>query len=379
MALEQEGFRWRLDDGDEDAATWLADQDTNITRYRNVNTRLRMVINSTGGPTNAQYRLEYRKKGTGAPASVSSPSASLSPSVSPSLSPSGSPSLSPSASPSRSPSLSPSVSPSISPSKSPSASPSISPSGSPSLSPSASLSPSKSPSLSPSASLSPSLSPSKSPSLSPSKSPSVSPSASPSGAAPQAFSDNFDRADADSLGANWTEFGDADISGNKVILVSGSWTACGAIYNTATNTVDQYAMIKFANMLGYASLILRYTDAAHSHYGVQIESSGTITLNSYTSLFTGEQAEDASAAGAWADGNTLGVTMTGTAPVTVRVWVGCTGLPSAVDNWNGDTSPTDTLVASVNQITTGNKVGFGGSGSSANWGDADDFSGGDIP
>ena len=63
LNLEQEGFRWRSDDGDEDAATWLASQDINITRATLTNTRLRLLLNATGDPDSSQYQLEYRKVG----------------------------------------------------------------------------------------------------------------------------------------------------------------------------------------------------------------------------------------------------------------------------------------------------------------------------
>jgi hypothetical protein len=48
MTLEQEGYRFRNDDGSESTATWLADQDTNITRRAGVNVRLRVITNITG-------------------------------------------------------------------------------------------------------------------------------------------------------------------------------------------------------------------------------------------------------------------------------------------------------------------------------------------
>lgn len=102
MELEQEGYRWRNDTQDEtsDGTDWLDTQDTNITRWRNVNTRIRIIINSTGVTNPAAYRLEYREEGTGKwyvvgtgqGADVVSPSASVSPSISPSVSPSLSPS-----------------------------------------------------------------------------------------------------------------------------------------------------------------------------------------------------------------------------------------------------------------------------------------------
>ncbi len=63
LNLEQEGFRFRADDGDEDAATWLAAQDISITRATLTNTRLRVIVNATGDPGSNQYQLEYRKVG----------------------------------------------------------------------------------------------------------------------------------------------------------------------------------------------------------------------------------------------------------------------------------------------------------------------------
>lgn len=59
--LEQEGFRWRDDDGNETTATWLANQDTSITRAMGVNTRLRVLVNATNDPVSQGYRLEYRR------------------------------------------------------------------------------------------------------------------------------------------------------------------------------------------------------------------------------------------------------------------------------------------------------------------------------
>lgn len=58
---EQEGFRWRDDDGDEDGATWLASQDTDISRQADTNTRLRTLLNTTGDAGAATYQLEYKK------------------------------------------------------------------------------------------------------------------------------------------------------------------------------------------------------------------------------------------------------------------------------------------------------------------------------
>jgi|MudIll2142460700_1097286.scaffolds.fasta_scaffold19192_2 hypothetical protein len=60
QTLEQEGYRWRSDDGNETGATWLANQDANITQAIDTNTRLRMLVNSTGNPDAAQFQLEWK-------------------------------------------------------------------------------------------------------------------------------------------------------------------------------------------------------------------------------------------------------------------------------------------------------------------------------
>lgn len=61
--VDLEGYRWRNDDGSETGATWLANQDVNITQPTATNTRLRTLINSTSAadPSSNQYKLEYKR------------------------------------------------------------------------------------------------------------------------------------------------------------------------------------------------------------------------------------------------------------------------------------------------------------------------------
>jgi len=61
--IEQEGFRFRSDDGTETTATWLAAQDTNITQPTLTNTRLRVILNTTLDRPSEAYQLEYREVG----------------------------------------------------------------------------------------------------------------------------------------------------------------------------------------------------------------------------------------------------------------------------------------------------------------------------
>jgi hypothetical protein len=73
--LEQEGFRFRNDDGSETAATWAASQDTNVSRATNLNTRLRVLVNASDDPDAAQYQLEYKKSSDSTYKKVEYPSA----------------------------------------------------------------------------------------------------------------------------------------------------------------------------------------------------------------------------------------------------------------------------------------------------------------
>lgn len=59
--LTQEGYRWRLDDANEAAATWAANQDTGITAPANAVRRLRVLVDTTGDANAAAYRLEYKE------------------------------------------------------------------------------------------------------------------------------------------------------------------------------------------------------------------------------------------------------------------------------------------------------------------------------
>ncbi len=65
--LDQLRTRWRNDDDDEAAATWLAAENVPITRGKNLNTRLRNQLAATGDPDPEAFNLEYREKGSGDP------------------------------------------------------------------------------------------------------------------------------------------------------------------------------------------------------------------------------------------------------------------------------------------------------------------------
>lgn len=63
---EQEGFRFRNDNGSESAATWRQTQDVDDTVGKEENIRLRMLTDyATGDPTTAQVTLQYKRDDEG--------------------------------------------------------------------------------------------------------------------------------------------------------------------------------------------------------------------------------------------------------------------------------------------------------------------------
>lgn len=59
--IDQEGFRFRNDDGSESAATWMQNQDTDASQSKNTNVRLRTVLDTPADPVSIPFRLEYKK------------------------------------------------------------------------------------------------------------------------------------------------------------------------------------------------------------------------------------------------------------------------------------------------------------------------------
>lgn len=65
-SLDQEGYRFRNDDGSESAATWRQNQDTVDEVARDTNIRLRVLVDASGNPNSEQYRLDYKEASDGA-------------------------------------------------------------------------------------------------------------------------------------------------------------------------------------------------------------------------------------------------------------------------------------------------------------------------
>lgn len=63
--IDQEGFRFGLDDGSESAHTWAADQDANLTVPVGTAVLIRNLLNGVGDPASASITLRYQKNGAG--------------------------------------------------------------------------------------------------------------------------------------------------------------------------------------------------------------------------------------------------------------------------------------------------------------------------
>lgn len=89
-----------------------------------------------------------------------------------------------------------------------------------------------------------------------------------------AFSDNFDRANADALGANWTEFtGDIDIVGNQARQMSTGFATDKAYWSAGScNTVNQYGKVTLTDHNGayFHGILFRHTPAG-GHYMVFVD------------------------------------------------------------------------------------------------------------
>lgn len=207
------------------------------------------------------------------------------------------------------------------------------------------------------------------------------------GGSPSAFSDDFDRANGDSLGANWTEAaGDADIVSNEYRISTGGFGVVTSVYTgEACTTANQYVMITIDDtFLQYPWVVLRYTDSSSPYYAVQFDGN-----NGTAEWYKFDDASDTSGdsigtvdTGADLTGVAMALTITGTgASTVVRIWRTPGGLPSAADNWNGDTSPDGSLTddPGANAVDTGIYVGIGGQVSAADTLTLNNFFGGDIP
>lgn len=197
------------------------------------------------------------------------------------------------------------------------------------------------------------------------------------------ISDNFNRADSDSLGANWTEQAtDIDIASNKASVPDlASVVPAIATHNTPLSTVNQYAraVIQRGTLFSGPQFIFRFTDSSSAFYTVAFDVNGT-TWKHYTAV-GGTISTVGNNATPPASGDTVGITITGAGNSTVvRVWYNPTGnTPDSATSWGGDATPDVTLSDDpASPVNTGNIIGIGAVNNNGDTVTIDDFFGGDL-
>lgn len=192
-----------------------------------------------------------------------------------------------------------------------------------------------------------------------------------------AFSDDFNRADGTSIGADYTELvGTAwAIYSNHLESQAGGFTWTGIVNSgNPVNTVNQYGKVSVADPSGIAwmSFIFRYTNSSSAFYEVVFDTNlAEIRWRHWTAV-GGTATTIATTAHTVSYPETFGVTVTGTGTGTVvKVWIDPTGLPSG---WGAATYTFTDDPASA--VDTGLICGLGAA-SSTNpifddwyWGDA---------
>lgn len=201
---------------------------------------------------------------------------------------------------------------------------------------------------------------------------------------PAAFSDDFDRSDSDSLGANWTEAaGDADIAGNLYRLSTGSFGVITSVHNTSTGSITQYVKATLGTDPFYPWFVFRYTNSGSAYYVVQFDdATGTFDWQKFdnASDTSGDSIGTGSITAGLMSSQTFGITIEGTGTSTVvRIWRNPTNLPTTASNWDGDTTPDATISNDpASPVDSGNFVGLGGQQSSADTKTVNNFFGGGL-
>jgi hypothetical protein len=191
-------------------------------------------------------------------------------------------------------------------------------------------------------------------------------------AASSAGSDNFNRANNIDIGFNWAESQNTGLIVNANQLYFTNFSVYEmAFWQSNRFNPDQYVGFNIVSVTGtpFFYFILRYTGFELPYYTLVIDMSGAGAITWYhctagdfnAATFT--QIGTSAYPPAWTAFNMpMGITIEGAGNNTViRLWVNTTGLPSATDNWNGDTTPDITFTQNppaTKNVDTGEIVGL---------------------
>ena len=204
-----------------------------------------------------------------------------------------------------------------------------------------------------------------------------------------AISDNFNRTDAGSLGANWSEVvtqgSGFEISSNTVRLTTGIGNVV-AIHQTQTKTINQYSKFKilYKETDVVYGWVFRYLNSSSPFYLLELNGNAPGTLIWYSCPDTGMAGSAiATTALAHSINDTIGVTIAGTGNDTVvRFWKNPTAnYPKSATEWDdGDTTPDVAITDNpATAADTGRYLGIDCNQYANNLFAIDDFFGGDAP
>lgn len=190
----------------------------------------------------------------------------------------------------------------------------------------------------------------------------------------QAFAEDWNCGDSDSptCDLTWTELsGDADISGNALLLYSQSYEKIVVVSSSALNTANGYCKFTYTGVDSgsgkYVHLVFRYTNNTSKYYYLEFQTNeNVISWGMYDNVSDLESTVlNTDQSVTVTQNDSFGVTWTGTGDDTViRVWRNPTSnTPISASEWDsGDTTPDASWTTNpgASAVDSGTLVGFEG-------------------
>src|SRR4029077_9335740 len=204
----------------------------------------------------------------------------------------------------------------------------------------------------------------------------------------EAFSDNFDRADSGTLGANWTvATGSWAVDNNQDAPTTLGFAENVDIYASPCDTAEQYAKFTISVAGAYPGMTFRYTNSASPQYAIffwvpEGKISWARKASAADSSYATVDSTGGSGTATISAGDIFGLPLSATGTSTVvRIWRSPpTNTPTSATNWGGDTPPDSTFTADpTSPVDTGTGVGINAETGSSGSPKVNDWFAGDTP
>lgn len=173
------------------------------------------------------------------------------------------------------------------------------------------------------------------------------------------YTDNFDRADNASLGANWTEGAGGQgsslaISSNQCVLTAGAGTYSTAQYNSQVSTDNQYAFITVVSMTGSnlrsSEVWVRKDNTAATNTNYKGEARSDINHAIYKTI-AGTETQLLASSTTWAAGEVMRLEVNGTSLTLYKNGVAVNGAPVTDSVLSGSTYRSVAMAAYIFSAT----------------------------